>query len=548
MDMKKADMVISSDALFTGLTEKPTSGSIAVLDNKIIGVGSKTEIEHLIGNETKILNYGNQLIMPGFHDFHLHIMFGSLSINSVNLSDAMSAKDVAKKVGEFSKECEEGEWIIGMQWDAGYWDDKQEPHYKILDSMIPNQPVVLFHAEGHYTWVNSKAMSLAGINEDIDDPSFGRFERDENGLLTGVLYEQAQQVVLKEALKLTQGKKETLLKKFLEMTAQYGITSVNDLYAPIDDFIQDYSLYEKLDQQGKLTTRFHITPELDGDLEKAEVLRDKYQSKNLQFSGLKQFVDGTVTGHTAYFLEPYSDQPNSYGHPALDAEILVNRVIEADKLGFRIRFHAIGDAAIRLALDAFEKATEKNGKRDSRHTIEHIEVLDPMDTERFSKLGVMASMQPDHMAASSRDVYSAIIGSKRERNIFQAKNLLRAGAHLCLGTDYPISISLNPMRQIYTAVTRIDNSGDPNNTWLSEQKLTIGEALQAYTAGPAHGCFREHELGTIEVGKLADIIVLDRNLFEVPTHEILETKVQLTIKDGNIVYEKKEVSISEASS
>ncbi|MCZ0875131.1 amidohydrolase [Peribacillus sp. AS_2] len=544
MTIKKADIVLSSDAIFTGLTHEPTSGAIAILGDKILSVGSKAEIEPFIGSGTKVFNYGNQLIMPGFHDFHLHIMFSALSLSSINLFEARSAQEVAAKVLEFSKECPEEEWIIGMQWDAGYWHDKQEPHYRILDAVIPDRPVVLFHAEGHYTWVNSKAMELAGVTEEISDPDFGRYERDKNGLLTGILYEDAQQIVLKEALRLTQNKKETILKEFLRLLTQYGITSVNDLFAPIDDFLQDYDLFEKLDKQGELTTRFHITPELDGNLDKAQILRNKYVSKKVQFSGLKQFVDGTVTGHTAYFLKPYSDQLDICGHPALDPEVLIDRVVKADELGFRIRFHAIGDAAIRLALDAFEEAVSKNGKRDSRHTVEHIEVIDSDDIERFSKLGVVASMQPDHMAASSREVYSSIIGPEREKNVFLTKSLLNTGASLALGTDFPVSISLNPMRQIYTAITRVDSSGDPQNTWHPEQKLTLAEALQAYTYGSAHGCFREHELGTIEEGKLADLVVLDRNLFDIPESEVLETKVELTINDGIVVYKSEETSLS----
>ncbi|MEB2493806.1 amidohydrolase [Peribacillus frigoritolerans] len=544
MTIKKADIVLSSDAIFTGLTHEPTSGAIAILGDKILSVGSKAEIEQFIGSGTKVFNYGNQLIMPGFHDFHLHIMFSALSLTSINLFEARSAQEVAAKVLEFSKECPEEGWIIGMQWDAGYWHDKQEPHYRILDAVIPDRPVVLFHAEGHYTWVNSKAMELAGVTEEIRDPDFGRYERDKNGLLTGILYEEAQQIVLKEALRLTQNKKETILKEFLQLLSQYGITSVNDLFAPIDDFLQDYDLFEKLDKQGELTTRFHITPELDGNLDKAQILRNKYVSKKLQFSGLKQFVDGTVTGHTAYFLKPYSDQLDICGHPALDPEVLIDRVVKADELGFRIRFHAIGDAAIRLALDAFEEAVRKNGKRDSRHTIEHIEVIDSDDIERFSKLGVIASMQPDHMAASSREVYSSIIGPEREKNVFLTKSLLNTGTSLALGTDFPVSISLNPMRQIYTAITRVDSSGDSQNTWHPEQKLTLAEALQAYTYGSAHGCFREHELGTIEEGKLADLVVLDRNLFDIPESEVLKTKVELTINDGKVVYKSEETSLS----
>ncbi|WP_134704333.1 amidohydrolase [Ammoniphilus sp. YIM 78166] len=534
---RKADLILSGNAVFTGLTDTPHPAAIAIVENKIAAIGSKRDMEPFIGEQTKVYEFGEELIMPGFHDFHLHIMFGALSIGSVNLFEARSAQEVAEMVETFATNHPDEEWIIGMQWDAGYWENDEKPHYKILDSRISDRPVILFHAEGHYTWVNRKALELAGITEEIQDPEFGRFERDEKGALTGLLYELAQQPVLEKALQLSQTKKESILRTFLQLTAQYGVTSVNELYAPLDNFIQDFELYKKFEDEGKLTTRIHITPELDGDLEKAQSLRLQYQSKSLQFSGLKQFIDGTVTGHTAYFLSPYTDEPDHGGHAAIERNVFIDRVVQADKLGFRVRIHAIGDAGVRLTLDAFEEAARQNGKRDSRHTVEHIEVIHPSDINRFAALGVSVSMQPDHMAASSRDVYTSIIGPDREKNVFLTKSLLDSGAHLALGTDFPIAISMNPMRQLYTAITRVDNSGNPESTWLPEQKITLAEALRAYTIGSAYGSFREDELGTIEEGKLADVIVLDRNLFTVPPEEWLEVKVKLTMGDGKIIFE-----------
>ncbi|WP_158738032.1 amidohydrolase [Alteribacillus sp. YIM 98480] len=533
MSNQKADKILSSNTVFTGLMDKPQPASIAIIDNKIEAIGSEEEIKQFIGPDTEVYHYDNQIIMPGFHDNHLHIMMGSISLDSVNLFEARSEIEAVEMVRQFADSKPDEPWILGYTWDAGYWDNKQLPHRSSLDKVIPNRPVILFHAEGHYAWVNTKALEMMNIDRDTDNPPFGIIEKDENGELTGILYEKAMSLVTKEAYHLSKQKKTAIFENFLRHASSLGVTSINDLYGTESmEVLDDYQLFKEFDDNDKLTVRIHLWPALNGDIERAKQLRERYASEKLIVSGLKQFIDGVITARTAYLLEPYADEPQAAGDTSHPPETMKEWVIKADKEGFDIRFHAIGDGAIRLALDSFENAQKENGVRDSRHSIEHVEVIHPDDISRFKQLGVIASMQPNHLAMSERSVYTSRIGKEREKLAFVINTLKESDA-ISFGTDFPID-GLNPLIQIYRAITRIDSSGV--SVWNPEEKITLSNALKAYTNGPAYSTNREHELGTLEAGKLADIVVLDRNLFDVPTDEILDTKVKLTMINGDIVY------------
>lgn len=376
-----------------------------------------------------------------------------------------------------------------------------------MDRILPDRPALMIHAEGHYAWVNSKALEIANITRNTENPTYGIIEKNENGEPNGLLYENAMDAVIRHAYDFTKEQRRELFTNFLAHAASLGVTAVHDLFATESmATINNYSLFKKLEDNGELTTRIHLWPALNGNLEHVKQLRDTYQSDKLRVSGLKQFIDGVITARTAYLLEPYSDQPDTRGETSFPPETIKKWVVDADKEGFSIRFHAIGDGAIRLALDAYEEAQKANGKRDSRHSIEHIEVIHPDDIHRFKELGVTASMQPDHFAMSERGVYTERIGSEREKHVFSINTLQTAGAKLAFGTDFPIDI-LNPLLQIYRAVTRIDSSG--KTVWHPHERISLAEALKAYTSGPAYGTFREHELGTLEIGKLADIVVLE---------------------------------------
>ncbi|SDI70044.1 amidohydrolase [Alteribacillus bidgolensis] len=533
---KKADIILTGNAVFTGVSNRPSPASIAIVDNKIAGIGAENEMESFIGPNTKSYQFNDHLIMPGFHDFHLHIMMGSILENGVHLSAARSEDEAVQMVSRYSEAHQEEEWIIGVGWDASYWNDKQQPHRSSLDRVVSDRPILLYHAEMHYAWVNSKALEICNINQFTENPSYGYINRDENGIPTGILYEEATGLIEQKAFAFSKEKERDLFKKFLELSAHVGITSVNDMYGGSIDNDKYYDLFKEFEEKDELTTRIHILPSIDKDLESAKQLRNKYTSDKLQFSGLKGFIDGVITSRTAYLVGPYADDSETCGELVYSPEVIKNKVVEADREGFRIRFHAIGDGAVRLALDAFEEAQKANGKKDIRHTIEHVEVIHPEDIFRFQELDVIASMQPELMAQSERENYASLIGKEKEPFVFPVNTLMGTGATVTLGTDFPVA-PLNPLLEIYRAVTRMSSDGRP---WHAYEGISLAEALKGYTMSPAYGTFREHELGTLEIGKLADITVLDRNLFEVPVEEIRDAKVRLTMVDGKVVYDHSE--------
>lgn len=531
-----ADKVISSKTVFTGDNKAPMEASIAVLDNKILKVGPFIEMQQYIGEETELFDFGDKLVMPGFHDNHIHIMMGSLSLQSVDLFDAQSEEEVVQKVYAFSEENPNNPWIIGYTWDAGYWDNPEMPTRHALDQKLPDRPVVLFHAEGHYAWVNSKALEICGIHDGTKDPEFGKIERSSSGEMTGILYEKAMTLITREAYSMTKEKKRELLYGFLQHAASLGVTSVNDVYG--SDFMEtldDYELLKELDDEDKLTTRIHLFTALNNPIDKSIKYRERYQSNKMRVSGLKQFVDGVITSRTAMLLDPYADDKDEYGDQSYSKEQFQKWITAADREGFGVKLHCIGDGAVRLALDVYEQAMITNGTKDVRHSIEHVEILNSNDQKRFKELGVIASMQPNHFAMSERNVYSTRIGVERDPEVFAIKTLEDEGTTIAFGTDFPID-DLNPFSQIHRAVTRLDNTNQ--NTWNPKEAISLVNALTYYTKSPAYAVKRENELGTLEEDKFADIVVLDRNVFECGAEELLNTKVAMTMMDGKVVYQQ----------
>ncbi|MCG7334749.1 amidohydrolase [Sporosarcina sp. ACRSM] len=532
--MEIADKIISSEAVFTGLENEAKPAALAIKGNKILAVGAKEEILSYIGSETKEYHFGNQLIMPGFHDAHLHLMLGSLFTHaSVDLSGARSSEEVVTLVKRFADERQGEKWIFGYGWDQTKWAVKEFPKRFLLDKAIHDRPVILFHAEGHYTWVNSKALQVSGVTKKTANPDYGVIEKDDEGELTGILIETATNLVADIALALPEEKQRELFEAFLKQAARLGVTSVNDLYASSFDRLKNLNMYHEYDKNGKLTTRIHLYPALSGNIEEAKATRDTYRSEKLRFTGLKQFIDGVVTGHTAYMLDPYLDRPETKGGPAFPEETIRNWVLTADREGFQIRFHAIGDGAVRLGLDLFEEAQQINGIRDSRHALEHIEVIHPTDIPRFKEIGVIPSVQPSHLALMPKESHTLRVGKEKAPYTYLCRTLKDAVDHIAFGTDYPIT-TLNPFKEIYYAVTRVDFTGE--SKWNKKEQVTLADALRAYTQGAAYSSFRENELGTLEGGKLADIIVLDCNLFDISVDQIPTIQVELTMMDGEVIY------------
>ncbi|WP_257350962.1 amidohydrolase [Pseudalkalibacillus decolorationis] len=534
----RADIVLSSNSVFTGIEEEPKKATIAIKGNRIVAIGSEKEIEQFIGIETKRYDFEDELIMAGFNDFHIHLSMGSLFQHYADLSYATSEHEAVEILKNFVEENDKSQWILGFSWYHVFWLSSELPHRSSLDRVFPDQPVCLLNSDLHAAWLNSKALEVLGINRDTQDPPFGKIIKDENGEPTGVLDETAVGLA-KTAFNIPLEKRTNIFQGFLEKAAKYGVTSVSDiLYLPGYD-MGYLDTYEKFENDGKLSVRIDIISALNGKLDNVKKLREKYNSGKIRFSGLKQFLDGIPATYTAYFVDPYYDDPTTNGDTLIPPEVVKRWVTEADKEGFRIRLHACGDGAIRLGLDCYEAAQYSNGTRNSRHTIEHVETVTPNDLDRFSKLGVLPSMQPEHIAlfkTFAENTYPSRLGPERAP-YWPIKTLMNRGATIAFGSDFPV-VSLNPMYGLYRAVTRVHSDGEPEGGWFPEEKISLAEALRAYTLGGAYGNFREDELGTLEVGKLADIVVLNNNLFKINAEEILNTKVKLTIVDGEVVHEQ----------
>ncbi|KRF60617.1 hypothetical protein ASG99_26460 [Bacillus sp. Soil768D1] len=527
-------IVISSNCVFTGLKDEPEEAAILIEGNKIMKItGTIEEMEPWITSDTEIKNFEDKLVIPGFHDFHLHIFPGALELISVNLTGTKSEQEVIDQLKESVRIFENKQWIIGFSWENGCWENTNLPTKQSLDEIFPDRPVILNHLENHYCWVNSKALEIAGINRNTSDPDFGQVVKDENGEPTGILMEKAQDLVQQYAYSFTEEEKLTMLRNYFDHTAAQGITSMNDMYAPSSDFLDDFSLYSKLDEKGYLKSRIYLQPKLNGDIESAIKLRNEFKYTKIRMNGLKQFVDGVITGHTAFLLEAYADRNQYMGETTYPVETLEKWILEADREGFSIRLHAIGDGAVKFSLDAFEKARKLNGPKDVRHTIEHVECIQEEDIARFEKLNIIASVQPYHLAALESKIYMERLGLDRYSRTFLNKSFIEAGTRLALGSDFPV-VKISPMHEIYHAVTRKDSTNV--STWNENEKLSMPQAIRSYTIEPAYGSFREHETGTLEEGKLADLVVLDRNLFTISHEDILETKILLTVMDGEIMY------------
>ena len=541
--MKKASLVIKSNAVYTGLNDSVFKGGVAVSDNKIVAVGSDSEIEEWISAETEVLEYGDQLILPGFIDAHMHFFTGAFVNSEYMLMDLFGAKseeECVSMVEAFAKEHPDYGTISGMGWFPAFWDNHDTlPHRRSLDAVVSDRPVYLLSADCHTFWMNSKALEECCITKDTK-VSFGKIGKGEDGELDGLLFEiEACTPANERAFILADDKMKELQKSFYADIAKNGITSTTNMSVNpvLESSFKEFEVAAELEKEGELTVRLHLYPSLglDPNFEVVRGLREKYSSEKLRVSGLKQFVDGVTSTYTAYMLEPYSDNPGTRGFSNYPAELYEKMVAAANKEGFAVRLHCIGDAAVRLALDAFEKSNQQNDNGKLKNTIEHIESIHAEDIPRFAGLGVIASMQPIHLPLDVNEKVSRI-GEERCQYEWPFKTMLENNATLAFGTDFPVA-GINPFPNIYAAITRCDEHGELVGT-NPQERISLADTLKAYTYGSACAINREKELGTLEVGKLADVIVLDRDIFAGSKEGILNASVKLTIMDGQIVYKE----------
>jgi len=536
---EKADLVIINGKVLTIDRDNPIAEAIAIKGENIIAVGTTSEMSALIEKtSTKVIDAGGRLVIPGFNDAHVH--FGPLDPDYIELRYTTEPSVITEKVNAQVAKSIPGELIKGGHWEHEMFIDKQWPTKELIDKVSPDNPVILSRADGHSVLVNSYILRASGITKNTPDPFGGVIQRDPvTGEPTGILKENAENLIKTGEVKTKRTPEEENSRLWqgyllaLKEARELGVTSVQVPGSA------DFSVYEKLQKDGELTSRIDIGKSLTGDtalLKKYLELEKQYPREGnwIRFGYLKAFIDGTIGSGTALMFEPFSDNPKSSGLSMMPYEEFENMVVTADKLGFQIGVHAIGDKGNNWTLNAFEKAQNVNGKRDSRHRNEHAQTLQPSDIPRFAKLGVIASMQPTH-CISDKKFCEKRIGAERAKGAYAWKSLADAGATLAFGTDYQVE-PLNPMEGLYAAVTRKDRLGEEGEGWHPEQKIKMEEAIKYYTLGSAYSQFMENRKGMIKPGFLADIVIMDKDLMTIPENEIMKTKVDYTITGGKIVY------------
>lgn len=537
---EKADLVIINGKILTIDSENRYAEAIAISGEKIIAVGSTTEISRFIdADSTKVINAEGRLVIPGFNDAHVH--FGPLDPDYIELRYTTDPSVITEKVRAQVAKSVPGQLIRGGHWEHEMFTDKKWPAKELLDKVSPDNPVVLSRADGHSVLVNSYVLKKSGITKDTPDPFGGEIQKDPlTGEPTGILKETAESLVRTGDINTSRTPEEEENRRregyllALKEARELGVTSIQ---IPGD---ADFEAYEKFMEEGLLTSRIDIGKPLTGDtalLKEFTAIARRYPKEGnwIRFGYLKAFIDGTIGSGTALMFEPFSDNPGSSGLAMMPYEKFEDMVVKADKLGFQVGVHAIGDKGNNWTLNAYEKAANVNGPRDSRHRDEHAQTLMLSDIPRFAKIGVIASMQPTH-CISDKKFCEKRIGTTRARGAYAWKSLLNAGAVVAFGTDYQVE-PLNPMEGLYAAVSRKERLGEEGEGWFPEQKLTMEEAIEHYTLSPAYAQFMEDRKGKIRKGYLADIVILEKDLLTIPEEEIMRTRVDYTITGGRVVYD-----------
>jgi predicted amidohydrolase YtcJ len=539
--VEPADIIVVHGRVYTEDPKQPWAQAVAIYRGKIVAVGDDAVIERMRGMGTKVINAGGKLVLPGFVDCHIHFIDGSFSLGRVNLEGAKDPSEIQKRLREYAAEHPGDDWILGRGWNYAMFGPEALPHKKYLDELFPNRPVFLEGYDGHTYWANSKALAMAGIVRETAAPPNGAIVRDpKTGEATGALKEAAQELVAKIVPKPTRADQLLALRAGMKWANAHGVTRVHSAGG---DF-EVLDLFDEMRHRGDLTVRMYVAyflnpPELrPQDIRAIEHARKKYHDDWIDAGAVKFMVDGVIESHTAAMLEPYSDDPSLQGKLFWEPDKYKSAVAELDKRGLQLFTHAIGDYGVRTALDAYEEAEARNHKRDRRPRIEHIETITTSDIPRFGKLGVIASMQPLHSYpdADTLDVWARNAGPDRASRAWAWKSIADAGGRLAFGSDWPV-VTLNPWEGVQTAVTRQTSEGEPEAGFVPEQRLTVAQVIEGYTLGAAFAGRREKLEGSLEVGKLADLIILWQNIFDVEPRKIGATKVVTTIVGGRIVYQ-----------
>ncbi len=530
------DLVIFNAAIHTMDHAQPAAEAVAVLGNRIVALGTSAEIKALAGPKTRVIDGRRRTVLPGFNDAHVHFLTGGFSLANVDLRDAKSPRELARRLGDYAGKLPKGRWILGGDWDHEKWPGAPLPAREMIDGATPEHPVFVNRLDGHMALANTLALNLAGITRQTKDPPGGLIVRDQKtGEPTGVLKDAAQDLVERVIPPKSFEEKHVAARAATEYAARLGVTSLTDMSAG-----EDVGLYQYMLERGELKTRIYaIRSIVSWEVLAKTGVRAAFGNDMVRIGGLKGFADGSLGSSTALFFQPYSDTPTTRGllfDQMLPEGIMLQRVEAADRGGLQIMIHAIGDEANLRILDIYQQAAAKNGARDRRFRIEHAQHLRASEIPRFGRQQVIASMQPYHAADDGRWCERRI-GPERAKGAYVFRSLLDSGAVLAFGSDWTVA-PLNPLTGLKAAVTRQTLDGEHPNGWLPEQKISLDEALRAYTVGSAYAAFAETVKGTITPGKLADLVLLDRNIYEVDPATLDQASVVLTVMDGRVVYER----------
>ncbi len=528
-----ADLVIVNANIRTMDAKRTVASSIAMIGRKIKAVGSDAEVRPWIGPKTRVIDAKGKLVMPGFNDAHVHFTAGGMQLSLIDLRSAASQEEFAARIKAYVAKLKPGEWVLGGRWDHENWKPNDLPTRQLIDAVAPNNPVYVQRLDGHMAVVNSLALKLAGVTKATKEVEGGLIVRDAQGEPTGVLKDTAMGLVSRNVPDATFEQKLNAAAAATDYAASLGVTSVQEAGTP------DVGVYHELLRAGRLKTRIYAAGVLSSWQRQANAgIRAGFGSDMLRVGSLKGYSDGSLGSRTAWFFEPYHDDAQTSGIPRADVlTTMKTDVSNADKNGLQVMIHAIGDRSNATILDIFEQVARDNGAKDRRFRIEHAQHLRGQDIPRFGKLGVIASMQPVHLTDDGRWAGNRL-DDKRLKGTYAFRSLLDSGAQVAFGTDWAVA-PLNPLFGIFAAVTRRTTDGKNPNGWIPEQKITVDEAVRCYTVGSAYAEFQENEKGTLEVGKLADMIIVSDDIFTIDPVKIADAKVLLTVVDGKVVFEQK---------
>jgi len=530
-----ADLLITNAVVRTMDTNQPLAEAIAVIGNRIVAVGSNANLAGAAGPKTAIIDARGRLVLPGFNDAHVHFLSGGFQLSQVDLRTADSPAEFTRRIREFASKAKPGAWITGGDWDHERWPGAPLPTKEVIDAATTDVPVFVSRLDGHMALANSLALKLAGITRTTKSPEGGLIVTNQSGEPTGLLKDAAMSLVYRVIPAATFDEKLAAARAATEHAASLGVTSVQDMSAGAD-----VAVYQELLRRGSFKTRIYgFSPLPNWERLAASGVRAAFGSDMLRIGGLKGFSDGSLGSTTALFFEPYHDEPSTSGLPAdemFPEGAMLKRVKAADAAGLQVVVHAIGDKANDTILSIFEEVARANGQRDRRFRIEHAQHLRAQDIARFGRKGVIASMQPYHAADDGRWAEKRI-GQDRCKGTYAFRSLLDSGAVLAFGSDWTVA-PLDPMQGILAAVTRRTLDGKHPNGWIPGQKISVEEAVRAYTLGSAHAEFADHAKGTITPGKLADLVIFSRDIFTVDPAAIGDVRVETTIVDGRVVFER----------